>query len=147
MSLPTSLTIRRLQQSDFQLGFLELLATLTEVGEVSETKYNNVLTNLPSNIHIFVIQDTEKNKIIGTATLFIETKFVYAGKVGHIEDVVVSPDYRGKNLGKTLTQHLLRVAESLGCTKTTLDCSKHNVGFYERCGLSRNGVQMGIYYH
>jgi len=34
--------------------------------------------------------------------------------------------------------------ESLGVDKLILNCSEENVGFYEKCGYERAGVQMRV---
>ncbi len=45
--------------------------------------------------------DTEKQKIVATATLLVELKYIReCGKAGHIEDVVVDSSYRGMRLGQ-----------------------------------------------
>lgn len=70
---------------------------------------------------VTVIEDTRINKLIGSATLVLEYKFIHdCGIVslvdsiyvilikflnsyfqrGHLEDVVVNDTYRGKQLGK-----------------------------------------------
>jgi glucosamine-phosphate N-acetyltransferase len=41
-----------------------------------------------------------------------------------------------------LIDALVRVAKQQGCYKVILDCTEHNVLFYEKCGLSRKEVQM-----
>lgn len=51
--------------------------------------------------YITVIEDTRYNKIIGSASLVIERKFIHGcGIRGRLEDVVVDDTYRGKQLGK-----------------------------------------------
>ncbi|TPX57982.1 hypothetical protein PhCBS80983_g03462 [Powellomyces hirtus] len=48
-----------------------------------------------------VIEDTQKQLIVGAGTILVERKFVHLnGLVGHIEDIVTRSDYRGLNLGK-----------------------------------------------
>jgi len=96
--------------------------------------------------YVVVIEDTKKSKIIGTATLLVEKKFIRgAGKSGHIEDVVVDSSYRGKNLGKRVIDQLVHLAKSIGCYKVILDCSEKNVSFYEKCGFTKKEVQMARY--
>ncbi|EFJ49388.1 hypothetical protein VOLCADRAFT_47170, partial [Volvox carteri f. nagariensis] len=82
-------------------------------------------------------------RVIATAAMIVEIKFIHnCGKVGHIEDVVVDPAYRGKKLGLKLISALVDTAREAGCYKTILDCSEDNAPFYEKCGLTRKGVQM-----
>lgn len=51
--------------------------------------------------YVTVIEDLRYNKIIGSATLVIERKFIHGcGIRGRLEDVVVDDTYRGKQLGK-----------------------------------------------
>lgn len=46
-----------------------------------------------------------------------------------------------------LIEELIRLAQELGCYKVILDCAESNIGFYERCGLTRKEVQMVKYYN
>jgi GNAT superfamily N-acetyltransferase len=60
--------------------------------------------------------DLDKNKIIATATLLVELKFIRScGKCGHIEDVVVDSTYRGLRLGKRCARRE-RSAATLACS-------------------------------
>src|SRR5690606_5376320 len=68
------------------------------------------------------------------------------GLVGHIEDIAVDSNQRKKNLGKIIIETLDYLAKNAGCYKSILDCSEHNVGFYEKCGHKVAGTQM-VRYH
>lgn len=52
--------------------------------------------------------------------------------MGHIEDIVIRKEYRGRNLGKRLIDLLKQIANVNTCYKVILDCGEHNVGFYEK---------------
>lgn len=41
-----------------------------------------------------------------------------------------------------MIEALVALSRQYGCYKVILDCSEENASFYEKCGLSRNGVQM-----
>ena len=92
--------------------------------------------------------DPNKNGIVvGTATLFIEKKFLRSsGIAGHIEDVVVRVDYRGQKIGKMLILNLTEAAQNSGCYKVILDCDNEKASFYEKCGFSKKGIQMAKYF-
>ncbi|KAG2430433.1 hypothetical protein HXX76_009957 [Chlamydomonas incerta] len=78
--------------------------------------------------------------------MVVELKFIHGcSKVGHIEDVVVDPTYRGKRLGLKLVEALVEAARGDGCYKVILDCAEANVPFYEKAGLVRKEVQMVRY--
>ena len=84
-----------------------------------------------------VIEDVNAKKVIGTGALIVERKFTRKlGICGHIEDIVVDPNYRGKNLGRRLITVLKALAEVNQCYKVILDCSQNNIEFYEKCGFS-----------
>lgn len=90
--------------------------------------------------------DTDKQKIIATATLVVELKFIRnCGKCGHIEDVVVDETYRGLRLGLRVVEALIEAAKDFGCYKVILDCSESNAPFYEKCGLTKKEIQMVRY--
>lgn len=104
------------------------------------------IDELPSNHFIFVINDIEKNKIVGSGTIIIERKIIHNFKnVGHIEDIVVDNNYRGAGLGKMIINYLLDFAEKNNCYKTILTCSNENVGFYEKLGFIKKDNFMARY--
>lgn len=136
---------RFLHPSDYHKGFLELLGQLTTVGEISEIQFRKTLIS-PYGPRTYVIEDPRDNKIIATASLLIEQKFIHkCGRVGHIEDVVVDKSARGLGLGKIMIKYLTMEAKNSGCYKVILDCSEDNVGFYKKCGFSKNEVMMANY--
>lgn len=56
--------------------------------------------NKNSSYRIFVVEETKEAKIVATATLLLEKKFIRGcGLAGHIEDVVVDESVRGQKLG------------------------------------------------
>jgi glucosamine-phosphate N-acetyltransferase len=52
------------------------------------------------------------DEVVGFGTLLVETK-IRGGKLGHIEDIVVSRDARGRGLGKKLISELENIALGL----------------------------------
>lgn len=149
MSVST-IGFRKLNYFDYHKGYLELLSQLT-ICEANKISYENFCAKLDlinnSNIHVYVLESDITNKIIATATLVLEHKFIHnLSIVGHIEDVVVDTNVRGQNIGSKIMSHLIDVAKSNNCYKVILDCDRDNVEFYKKCGLNEKGVQMGIYF-
>lgn len=97
----------------------------------------------PERRWIFVAVHEER--VMGTASLYVEEKFIHnGGKVGHVEDVVVSPNYRGMGLGSQLVQRCLQEARGAGCYKVILSCQSDRVSFYERLGFRPHEQQMRV---
>ena len=138
---------RRLQIEDFEKGYLQLLTHLTEVGDGHYITRFQEIEKLYPYLQIWVIEELDKKKIIGTATLLIEPKFIHGcSKVGHIEDVVVDNRYQGRGLGKMLVEKLVEIGKEEKCYKMIIDCSEKNKLFYEKCGFQNNNLQMSLYY-
>ena len=138
-----NLNIRQLQVNDYNKGFFCLLKQLTSCSELTVDTFLDIFDNLTDNIHIYVIE--YNNKIIATGTLLIEQKFIHDGKkVGHIEDIVVDKEFRGKGLGKKIILYLIEKSRTYRCYKTILNCSHENIGFYEKLGFKVNEVEMRI---
>jgi glucosamine-phosphate N-acetyltransferase len=78
------------------------------------------------------------DKVVGTASVFIEPKFIHeGGVVGHIEDVSINADYQKHGIGRALVEHLLSVCRTHNCYKVILDCAESVIPFYERIGFHR----------
>lgn len=143
--MDSNIRIRKLELNDFYKGYMELLSELTLVNlNISFSEFEAQYNNMTS--HIFVLYDNFKNRVIGTGSVFIETKFIRNFlSVAHIEDIVIDTRYRGRGYGKILIDHLVEFSKSMNIYKIILDCSEDNVTFYEKCGFSNKGVQMGMY--
>ena len=80
-----------------------------------------------------MIVDRQSKQVIGSGSLIIEKKFIrQLGTAGHIEDIVVQAEHRGKHLGLKLIELLKALAEINQCYKVILDCNQNVVGFYEK---------------
>ena len=137
----------RLDESDFKRGFLQLLEQLTVVDPDSITyeQFCEHYKNMSSDV--YVIRDISSNKVVASGAIFIEKKFIHGlSSVGHIEDIVVDTEYRGYGLGKSIVDHLTKVAKESGCYKVILNCNKDNTGFYNKCGFKEKEVEMVLYF-
>lgn len=136
-------TVAKLRARDLRKGFLESLANLTVV-DLTPEEARIVYSNLDENSVVFVAR-TEDGTIIGTATLFITQRFVHkGGKVGHLEDVATRKGFEGQGVGAALIQAVVKEAKKHGCYKIILDCTEHNVPFYEKCGFYQKEIEMRL---
>ena len=142
--------IRPIKLVDIDENYYHLLSQLSylDISACSNNLSESLYKNLDKNHHIFVIEDTITKQVIGTGTLLIETKIIHNyGNVGHIEDIVISSKYRGKNLGKYLVEFLTDFSKIENqCYKCILNCNKENIGFYEKCNYGFTQYQMSKYF-
>jgi glucosamine-phosphate N-acetyltransferase len=90
--------------------------------------------------------ETNNLDIIATGTLFLEPKIIREGKnVGHIEDIVVKSNYRGKKISHKILDKLKEYAINNNCYKIILDCSNSIYQVYESNGFEIKGLQMAKY--
>lgn len=113
LSLSVSLSPTPFPKKTKLAGFLALLSQLTVVADTSREAFDARFEEMElgegeeeskkkksSCYQIFVVEETEAKKIVATATLLLEKKFIRGcGLAGHIEDVVVDESVRGKKLG------------------------------------------------
>lgn len=72
--------------------------------------------------------DTRNDRLVASGTLIVERKHINGGgAAGHLEDIVVAEEMRGKKLGMTLVTGLRDLAVSLGCYKVILDCKEAKI--------------------
>ena len=127
---------------------LACLDQLSSTGNLSNEDFDKTFNYWKTTKSTFcvVVEDLtlpESPKICAVGTIFMEQKFLHQnGTAGHIEDIVTHSDFRGKNLGKKVIDALILIGRNQGCYKIILDCNESNVGFYEKLGFSRKGVQM-----
>jgi len=139
----SEIKIRDIVESDIDIGFLESLDSLRNASDSDKDTAKNILKKVIENPdHIIHVAEFD-GKIVGSTTLLIEQKFIHeGGKVGHIEDVVVSKEFEGRGIGIKLVKSLLEAARAENCYKTILDCKDELIPFYERIGFKQESNQM-----
>ena len=130
--------IRELKKEDIWNGFLKSLDSLKLASDIDKTKAEEVFEKINSNPDYIIAVAEIEGKIVGSTTLFIESKFIHqGGLVGHIEDVSVDKEFQGKKIGEKIMKYLLEVSKNRGCYKTILNCTDDVKRFYEKLGFKQ----------
>jgi len=139
----SDIQIRKIIESDLDNGYLESLDALRKASNLDKNKTKSILKKIAQNPDHVIFVALQKNKVVGATTLLIEQKFIHdGGKVGHIEDVVVSKELQGNGIGQKIIRFVLDYAKSQGCYKTILDCDDKVKPFYEKIGFEAHSNGM-----
>jgi len=141
------IAIRKLHPSDYEKGFLNVLKSLTSVGEYPQKRFNEIYEEkLEAGHSIYIAIDKAIDKVVGTISYIKDRKFSRGGgRVMHIEDVVVDEKYQGKKIGNLLMKRVMEDFRRMrGCYKVILDCDRKVKGFYEKFGFRECGIQMEV---
>lgn len=140
------LDLRLIEPHDYYKGFLELLTEIGPVEPIDIIQFTTYVVNLHNNYkQIWVVEDKRYNIIIGSITLTLENNlFNKMGKYCRIEDLVVHDGIRKCGLGRTLVNHILKIAREISCFRVILNCNEKNINFYENCGFQNDKVEMTI---
>ena len=137
---------RKLEESDYHKNYLQLLSQLTQVGHISQEEFSNILAKIQSQIWVF--EDTAAKKIVASASILLEQKFIHGGGiVAHLEDVIVDQSYRGAQLGQKLIANIVEIAKNSGAYKIIADCKTELLSFYSKNGFEKRGEQIAIYFN
>ena len=142
--------MREIEETDYKLNYLGILSQLTKAPEVDPEAFKQRVREIKDepNLHLILVLISRKTgNIVASGTVWVEQKFIRGlGKVGHIEDIVVDSNVRGKNLGRIIVEALHRIAfQEEGVYKVILDCSEKNVPFYMKLNYKKTGNNMAIY--
>lgn len=136
-------TIREIEEADLSNGFLESLDSLRKASDLDAKKAKEIFKNIKSKPDHVIYVAVLGSQVVGSATIFIEQKFIHGGgKVGHIEDVVVRKEHQKKGIGEKLIEALLDYANKKGCYKTILGSTDDVMPFYEKLGFKRHSNEM-----
>jgi glucosamine-phosphate N-acetyltransferase len=134
-----NIIIRELRNEDLENGFLTTLDSLRQTSNIEKNIANKIFDKIENNLDHIIAVALKEGKVVGAATLLLESKFIHnGGIVGHIEDVVVDKNYQGQKIGEKIIKYLLEFAKTKGCYKTILDCVDDVKPFYEKLGFKHN---------
>jgi len=91
-----------------------------------------------------VVRDGEE---VGRAYLYVMTNDLHSKPFGLMEDVWVSPDYRGRHIGTELVKAIIAQAREQQCYKliaTSRHCRPEVHTLYKRLGFTDRGVEFRI---
>lgn len=146
----SNLIIRKIQVTDLRDQYLDLLSNLyqnIDTYSYPYEKFEFFVNNLNNKHVVLVVEDPNEGIIVGTGTIIIEPKVSHNfGLVGHIEDVIVLPDYQGLGIGTVIVDKLVSYADSLNCYKCILNCTNDMIPFYEKCNFSLKNSEMCYYF-
>ena len=135
----TKITFRPIIESDIkEVSSLLNQLKKKDINSIDFKKaWNDFSSNSSSNSIIAIYE----KKIVAYGSIVIENKI--RGEVaGHIEDIVVDKEMRGKMLGVKLVKKLIKIGESKNCYRVSLFCDKKLISFYERSGFKVNNIMM-----
>jgi GNAT superfamily N-acetyltransferase len=125
------------------LGFIRALADYERLsGEVEASEERLLATLCPAQGHpaaecVLAFVDSAPAGI----AIFFTNYSTFLAKPGlYLEDLFVTPDWRGRGVGKALLLHLARLANVRGCGRmewTVLDWNQPAIEFYESIGARR----------
>jgi glucosamine-phosphate N-acetyltransferase len=124
--------IEELTAPDLALGFLESLGSLTAVHLTPEEALPVFRERLRAGIRTYIAR--VDGRVIGTASLLLEKKFIHKG----------GREHQKQGVGTALVKHITEEARKLGCYKVILNCFDHLAPFYARIGYHKQDVGLRI---
>ena len=138
----SKVSFRKIKKSDLN----DVFALLNQLKKIDtsdldlDNSWDKFIQNNSSNSIVGIID----NKIIAYGSIIIENKI--RGEVaGHIEDIVVDTEVRGKMIGVKLINELIEIGKKNNCYRITLFCKENLINFYSRSGFKVNSVSMKRY--
>ncbi len=140
-----TLTIRSATLED-QAACVDLLTTLNEaIGDIPPAKTEQLFKLFLQKTRGAIAVADEDGVLLGLATVSYNIGMRYGGEYCQLEELIVDPGARGKNIGGQLVEHSINEARQRGCGEYGLYLvahTEHNKPFYEKYGLIAVGTEM-----
>ena len=140
-----SIRIRSAEATD-QAPCLDLLTALSAAtgGDMSDRAEQIFSAFLDGARGQLLVAD-EDGHLLGMASCSYNIALRYGGEYCQLEELVVSPAARGKNIGAQLMEAAVAAAQRRGCAEFGLylvASTEHNRAFYEKFGFTAVGTEM-----
>ena len=133
---------RNIEKKDLDQVFV-LLNQLKQI-DIDNIDKDKAWSDFTNNTGSNSVVGLYNDKIVAYGSVVVENK-VRGEVAGHIEDIVVDSEVRGKMISVSLIKELIKVAKNKGCYRITLFCKETLVNFYGRNGFEVNNVVMKKY--
>jgi ribosomal protein S18 acetylase RimI-like enzyme len=131
------LKIRKASYSDFDEIFI-LLKQLWQDSILNKTELRKVFHEAVNSDRQHLIAGLSDKKIVGFCSLTVKNNLWQAGNLGHIDELIVDKNFRGRGYGKQLMNKIIEVAIENKCKRIELDSAFHRKEahtFYESIGF------------
>lgn len=125
------------------LALLESLAAAT-AGRIDPAAGEVFDTLLDSERGQVLVAD-DQGEVLGLASVTFNLAMRYGGEYCQLEELIVDPAARGKNIGALLVEATLARARARGCAEYGLylvETTESNWPFYRRFGFERVGTEL-----
>ena len=122
-------------------------ALLAELGAAAgdDPRFSDVYAQLVTKQRGQITLAVEDGTALGMATVSFNLALRYGGEYCQLEELIVSPQARGRNLGGRLVQAIVDAAAQRGCGEIGLylvERTEHNRAFYAKYGFEPVGTEM-----
>ena len=136
------LEIRAAAEADEEVC-LEMIQALTESARVPG--WSAAFHELLGRTRGEVLVADEAGTLLGVVTVSYNLAIRYAGEYAQLEELIVDPAARGRNVGGLLVEAALERARARGCVEFglyLLEATERNRPFYEKYGFRHIGSEM-----
>lgn len=124
----------------------ELLSELSAAtGSKAAVQLNDSFADILTKSRGQIIVAEEEATLLGMATVSYNLAMRYGGEYCQLEELILTPEARGKKLGGLLLQRVVDNAKARGCAEIglyLLNTTEHNRPFYEKFGFKVIGTEM-----
>lgn len=143
MGIDQQFIIRAATKNDFQ----QLVGLFLEFATFENLQHRmiNSLEQMLKEQEFFngFVAVLSNGQIVGYATWFF-TYYTFTGKAMYMDDLYITPDWRGKGLGSLLIKQVITKAKEANCNKLRWQVSEWNgpaIAFYKQLGAEIDEVE------
>jgi len=133
----------RVAEAADEAGCLAMIEALT--GEARAAGGSAAFRALLGRERGEVLVADEGGAVLGVATVSYNLAIRYGGEYAQLEELIVDPAARGKNVGGLLVGTAVERARARGCAEFglyLLETTEHNRPFYEKYGFRYTGSEL-----
>ncbi len=134
--------IRQCRSGDFG-QVVELLRQLWPDKDLDTASLQAVFDRaIASELQVYLCAANEQH-LIGFGSLTLKNNLWQEGYLGHVDELIVDKDFRGRGVGTRLLEQLVIVARQRHCRRVELDSAFHRQQaheFYQRQGFESRAL-------
>ena len=125
----------RFEDMKVVIGLLKLISDFVP----GESEYEKIWKKYSEQNNVFGVVAELDGEVVGYGSIFIETK-IRGGRVGHVEDIVCSPDKQRLGIGSEILDKLFEISKKENCYRCSLVRKSQNKIFYNRNHYEDDGL-------